>query len=154
VFAVNIGEIQTGIEISRKQDAVKGKEIELWLDGVEQSYRVLPLQRATERADDPVPHPEWTAPLDREKDALTEFGARGGEKITSRRDCVIAVKGRESDRKREARGSAVDRRTIHGRRRQPLCDLPGGLSVGTSEDERKPFYPMPRQDIRIPRRGK
>jgi predicted nucleic acid-binding protein len=41
VSAVTVGEIQAGIEITRKQDAVKAKEIELWLDGVEQSYGVL-----------------------------------------------------------------------------------------------------------------
>jgi len=41
VSAVTVGEIQAGIEITRKQDAVKAKEIELWLDAVEQSYGVL-----------------------------------------------------------------------------------------------------------------
>jgi toxin FitB len=41
VSAVTVGEIQAGIEITRKQDPVKAKEIELWLDGVEQSYGVL-----------------------------------------------------------------------------------------------------------------
>jgi predicted nucleic acid-binding protein len=33
VSAVTVGEIQAGIEITSKQDAVKAKEIELWLDG-------------------------------------------------------------------------------------------------------------------------
>ena len=46
VSAVTVGEIQAGIEITRKQDAVKAKEIELWLDGVEQSYGVLPADAA------------------------------------------------------------------------------------------------------------
>ena len=44
--AVTVGELQAGIEITRKQDAVKAKEIELWLDGVEQSYGVLPADAA------------------------------------------------------------------------------------------------------------
>ena len=44
--AVTVGEIQAGIEITRKQDAAKAKEIELWLDGVEQSYGVLPADAA------------------------------------------------------------------------------------------------------------
>ena len=46
VSAVTVGEIQAGIEITRKQDAVKAKEIEHWLDGVEQSYGVLPADAA------------------------------------------------------------------------------------------------------------
>ena len=46
VSAVTVGEIQAGIEITRKQDAVKAKEIKLWLDGVEQSYGVLPADAA------------------------------------------------------------------------------------------------------------
>ena len=33
VSAVTVGEIQAGKEITRKQCAVKAKEIELWLDG-------------------------------------------------------------------------------------------------------------------------
>ena len=44
--AVTVGEIQAGIEITRKQNAMKAKEIELWLDGVEQSYGVLPADAA------------------------------------------------------------------------------------------------------------
>jgi toxin FitB len=46
VSAMTVGEIQAGIEITRKQDALKAKEIELWLDGVEQSYGVLPADAA------------------------------------------------------------------------------------------------------------
>jgi len=49
VSAVTIGEIQAGIEITRKQDAAKAKEIELWLDEVEQSYGVLPADAAVFR---------------------------------------------------------------------------------------------------------
>jgi predicted nucleic acid-binding protein len=41
VSAVTVGEIQAGIEITRKQDAGKAKEIEDWLNSVEQSYGVL-----------------------------------------------------------------------------------------------------------------
>jgi len=46
VSAVTVGEIQAGIEITRKQDPLKAKEIELWLDEVEQSYGVLPADAA------------------------------------------------------------------------------------------------------------
>lgn len=49
VSAVTIGEIQAGIEITRTQDAEKAKEIELWLDAVEQSYGVLPADSAVFR---------------------------------------------------------------------------------------------------------
>jgi predicted nucleic acid-binding protein len=49
VSAVTIGEIQAGIEITRGQDAAKAQEIEAWLDGVVQSYGVLPADAATFR---------------------------------------------------------------------------------------------------------
>lgn len=41
VSAVTVGEIQAGIEITRTQSAEKAKEIEDWLNSVEQSYGVL-----------------------------------------------------------------------------------------------------------------
>jgi toxin FitB len=41
VSAVTVGEIQAGIEITRAQSAEKAKEIEDWLNSVEQSYGVL-----------------------------------------------------------------------------------------------------------------
>ena len=46
ISAVTVGEIQAGIEITRRQDAAKAKEIEDWLDGVAQSYGVLPADAA------------------------------------------------------------------------------------------------------------
>jgi predicted nucleic acid-binding protein len=49
VSAVTVGEIQAGIEITRKQDAEKAKEIEEWLDGVEGSYGVLSADAAVIR---------------------------------------------------------------------------------------------------------
>ena len=42
ISAVTVGEIQAGIEITRRQDAAKAREIEGWLDAVAQSYGVLP----------------------------------------------------------------------------------------------------------------
>jgi predicted nucleic acid-binding protein len=42
ISAVTVGEIQAGIEITRRQDAAKAREIEEWLDAVAQSYGVLP----------------------------------------------------------------------------------------------------------------
>jgi predicted nucleic acid-binding protein len=41
--AVTVGEIQAGIEITRDQDAAKAQELESWLDSVQASYNVLPL---------------------------------------------------------------------------------------------------------------
>jgi toxin FitB len=49
VSAVTVGEIQTGIEITRRQDAAKAQEIEDWLDSVAQSYGVLPADAAVFR---------------------------------------------------------------------------------------------------------
>ncbi len=41
--AVNIAEIQAGIEVSREQDEAKANELEAWLDEVLASYNVLPM---------------------------------------------------------------------------------------------------------------
>ena len=40
--AVTIGEIQTGIELTRDQDEAKAGEIESWLELIADSYNVLP----------------------------------------------------------------------------------------------------------------
>ncbi len=40
---VTIGEIQSGIEITREQDNAKAQHIEQWLDLVASSYNVLPM---------------------------------------------------------------------------------------------------------------
>jgi toxin FitB len=60
ISAVTVGEIQAGIEITRRQDATKAKEIEDWLDAVAQSYGVLP-------ADAPV-FRRWAQLMDRKPD--------------------------------------------------------------------------------------
>lgn len=41
--AVTIGELQAGIELTRKNDAAKALEIEAWLVAVEASFAVLPM---------------------------------------------------------------------------------------------------------------
>ena len=46
VSAVTLGEIQSGIELTREQNAAKAQEIELWLDEVAQSYNVLAVDAA------------------------------------------------------------------------------------------------------------
>jgi len=41
--AVTLGELQAGVEITREQDPEKASEIESWIDLVEQTWNVLPL---------------------------------------------------------------------------------------------------------------
>jgi len=47
--AVTLGEIQAGIEITRRQDAAKAAQIEAWLDAVAGTYNVLPMDGTTFR---------------------------------------------------------------------------------------------------------
>ena len=41
--AVTLGEIQSGIELTRGQDAAKAAEIEAWADQIASAYNVLPM---------------------------------------------------------------------------------------------------------------
>jgi toxin FitB len=41
ISAVTVGEIQAGIEITRRQDVAEAKEIEDWLDAVAESFGIL-----------------------------------------------------------------------------------------------------------------
>lgn len=49
VSAVTLGEIQAGIEITRRQDAAKATEIEAWLDQIARSPNILPMDGASFR---------------------------------------------------------------------------------------------------------
>ena len=44
--AVTIGELQAGVELTRKNDAAKALEIETWLTMVEASFTALPMDSA------------------------------------------------------------------------------------------------------------
>jgi len=44
--AVTIGELQAGVELTRKNDAAEAREIERWLDSVEASFATLPMDAA------------------------------------------------------------------------------------------------------------
>jgi predicted nucleic acid-binding protein len=44
--AVTMGELQAGVEMTRKQNAVKAREIESWLTKVEQSFSFVPMDSA------------------------------------------------------------------------------------------------------------
>jgi hypothetical protein len=41
--AVTLGEIQAGVERTRRQDPGKASELERWVDGLPASYQVLPM---------------------------------------------------------------------------------------------------------------
>jgi predicted nucleic acid-binding protein len=47
--AVTLGEIQAGIEMTRKQNPARAAELEQWLDAVAASWNVLPMDGATFR---------------------------------------------------------------------------------------------------------
>lgn len=62
--AVTLGELQAGIERTRRQDAIKASEIELWADQLASSYQILPMDTTCFR--------EWGRILDRKPDELME----------------------------------------------------------------------------------
>ena len=64
VSAVTVGEIQAGIEITRKQDVDKAEQLEAWLDRVMASYSVLPMDAPTFR--------QWARIMHRRSDTITE----------------------------------------------------------------------------------
>jgi predicted nucleic acid-binding protein len=55
--AVTIGEIQSGIEITREQDQAKAAAIEAWLEQVVETYNVLSMDTRTFRAWARLMHP-------------------------------------------------------------------------------------------------
>ena len=61
---VTLGEIQSGIELTREQDAAKASEIEHWLDLVAASYNVLSMDATTFRV--------WARLMHRRSDTLYE----------------------------------------------------------------------------------
>ena len=62
--AVTMGELQAGIERTRRQASQKAQEIEAWVDEVAASYQVLPMDRQCFR--------EWGRIMDRKPDQLLE----------------------------------------------------------------------------------
>ncbi len=64
VSAGTVGEIQTGIEITREQDEAKAEELEAWLDNVLASYGVSPMDASAFR--------EWKRLMHRRSDTMTE----------------------------------------------------------------------------------
>ena len=64
VSAVTVGEIQSGIEITREQDATKAAELEAWLDKVLATYGVLSMDAAAFR--------QWARLMHRRSDSIAE----------------------------------------------------------------------------------
>ena len=60
VSAVTVGEIQAGIEITRRQDTARAAELEAWLDQVAQAFNVLAVDAAAFRC--------WAKLMDRRAD--------------------------------------------------------------------------------------
>jgi predicted nucleic acid-binding protein len=62
--AVTLGEIQSGIEITREQDTQKAAEIEKWADQVAATWNILPMDAAAFRL--------WGKLMHRQPDSLIE----------------------------------------------------------------------------------
>jgi toxin FitB len=56
ISAVTVGEIQTGIEITRAQDPAKAAEIEAWADQIAAVWNILPMDAATFRVSAKLMH--------------------------------------------------------------------------------------------------
>jgi toxin FitB len=72
VSAVTVGEIQAGVELTRRQNATKAREIEDWLNYVETVFAFLPM--------DPACFREWARLM-------------AGKPTTLREDGMIAATG-------------------------------------------------------------
>jgi hypothetical protein len=62
--AVTMGELQTGVELTREQDPAKAREIESWLTSVEMSFAIIPMESACFR--------EWSRLVAGKPDSLRE----------------------------------------------------------------------------------
>jgi predicted nucleic acid-binding protein len=62
--AVTMGELQTGVELTRRHDAAKAREIESWLTSVEMSFAFVPM--------DPACFREWSRLMFGKPGALRE----------------------------------------------------------------------------------
>jgi toxin FitB len=64
VSAVTMGELQAGVELTRRHDGIKAREIESFLSSVEMSFASVPMDSACFR--------EWSRLLAGKPDALRE----------------------------------------------------------------------------------
>ena len=78
--AVTIGEIQSGIEITREQDTAKADEIEEWLDRVMSTFGILPVDATAFR--------EWARLMHRQSDTLMQDAMIAAVAIVNRLEVV------------------------------------------------------------------
>ena len=62
--AITLGELQAGVELTREQDPAKAAAIETWIEQVEQTWNVLPMDGRACRA--------WARLMHRRSDELIE----------------------------------------------------------------------------------
>ena len=84
--AVTLGELQAGVERTRRQDAMKATQIEVWVDQVAASYQILPMDTTCFR--------EWARLMDRKPDELLTDGMIAA---TARVHQLIVVSRNERD---------------------------------------------------------
>ena len=73
--AVTIGEIQTGIEMTRERDPAKAAELDAWLGAVLETYDVLPVDAAAFR--------EWARLRHRQSNTLLQDAMIGAVALTN-----------------------------------------------------------------------
>lgn len=74
--AVTIGELQAGVEITRKQDPAKADAIEAWLERVAASYNILPMDAPAFR--------QWAKLMQGRSDELIEDAMIAATALTRR----------------------------------------------------------------------
>jgi len=74
--AVTIGELQAGVEITRKRDPAKAAEIEAWLEAVAATYNVLPMDASAFR--------QWAKLMHGRSDELIEDAMIAATALTRR----------------------------------------------------------------------
>jgi toxin FitB len=84
--AVTMGELQAGIELTRRQTPEKATEIERWVDQLEASYQILPMDTASFR--------EWGRLMHGKSDDLVEDGMIAA---TARKHDLIVATRNEDD---------------------------------------------------------
>jgi toxin FitB len=87
--AVTMGELQAGIERTRRQDPLKAAAIESWADQVASSFQILPMDTLCLR--------EWGRIIDRKPDELFEDAMIAA---TARMHHLIVATRNEADFKR------------------------------------------------------
>jgi predicted nucleic acid-binding protein len=64
VPAVVLGELQAGAEITRRQDPAKAEDLDRWIDEIEKSWQLVPMDAAIAR--------EWARLMERKSKVLFE----------------------------------------------------------------------------------